>query len=135
MKIKVLVFATIALMAASCIVQRPAKGSIEDYDYAVSGEVKALSTSGGVDIIVDDALQPGEVRVCTHTDMIENVEVYTKGSTLYIKQTTCRLRPKVSRCACQTMATRAWQPRVAPISYGAAAMCPCLLLRHREVPT
>lgn len=95
MKIKVLAFTTIALMAASCIVQQPAKGSVEDYDYAVSGEVKALSASGGVDIIVDDALQPGEVRVRTNTDVIENVEVYIEGSTLCIKQTTSRLRPKV----------------------------------------
>lgn len=95
MKIKVLAFATIALMAASCIAQQLAEGSIEDYDYTVSGEVKALATSGGVDVIVDDTLQPGEVRVRTHTDVIESVEVYTKGSTLYIKQTTCRLRPKV----------------------------------------
>lgn len=95
MKINILTLTAITLLAASCIVQQPAEGAIEDYDYTVSGEITALSTAGGVDVIVDNTLQPGEVLVRTHTDVIENVEVCTKGSTLYIKQTTCRLRPRV----------------------------------------
>lgn len=95
MKIKAFTFTLIALLAVSCIVQQPAVGAIEEYDYTISGEVKALSTSGGVDVIVDNTLQPGKVRVRTHTDVIESVEVYTKGATLYIEQTTCKLRPKV----------------------------------------
>lgn len=95
MKIKAFTFTVIALLAVSCIVQQPAVGAIEEYDYTISSEVKALSTSGGVDVIVDNTLQPGEVRVRTHTDVIESVEVYTKGATLYIEQTTCKLRPKV----------------------------------------
>lgn len=95
MKIRILAISVVALLVASCIVQQPAKGPVEDYNYAISGEVKALSTSGGVDVIVDSTLDPGRVRVRTNTDVIECVEIYTENSTLHIKQTTCKLRPKI----------------------------------------
>lgn len=95
MKINILTLTAITLLAASCIVQQPAEGAIEEYDYTISGEVTALSTAGGVNVIVDNTLQPGEVFVRTHTDVIKDVEVYARNSTLYIKQTTCRLRPRV----------------------------------------
>ena len=128
MKIRILAISVVALLVASCIVQQPAKGPVEDYNYAISGEVKALSTGGGVDVIVDSTLDPGRVRVRTNTDVIESVEIYTENSTLHIKQTTCKLRPKILE-----VYVPAYDYRVAPTSHGVAVMCQCLRLRHRVV--
>ena len=51
----------------------------------LTGTATAIAVSHGVDVVVDAALAENEVRIVTHSDVIDHVKVYVEEQTLYVK--------------------------------------------------
>lgn len=81
-RIAFILLATIGL--ASCNAIEFAKGEVIEKSFTISGEVDGLAVSDGFDVIVDPTLPRGEVRVITHSDLMDNVGLEVDGTTLNI---------------------------------------------------
>lgn len=75
-----------ALSLSSCInICFPtAKGEIVERTATISEEITSVAISSGIDAIVDPTLHRGEVRIITHTDVQELVNIEVKEQTLNI---------------------------------------------------
>ena len=91
---RLLTILTAALCLASCtiVVGELAKGEIIEKSIAISGEPVALAISCGFDVVVDPTLPRGEVRVSTHSDLMDFVDITMKDATLNIKLKSTKLR-------------------------------------------
>lgn len=81
-RIAFILLATIGL--ASCNAIEFAKGEVIEKSFTISSEVDGLAVSDGFDVIVDPTLPRGEVRVITHSDLMDNVDLEVDGTTLNI---------------------------------------------------
>ena len=73
------------LLVASCIGVYRAEGPVESRSVMLTGTATAIAVSHGVDVVVDAALAENEVRIVTHSDVIDHVKVYVEEQTLYVK--------------------------------------------------
>lgn len=80
-----LIYLLVALLSVSCIAQYRADGPIESRSVMLTGTATAIAVSHGVDVVVDAALAENEVRIVTHSDVIDYVKVYVEEQTLYVK--------------------------------------------------
>ena len=95
---RIFAFCTIlTLCLTSCIpvTQKIATGPIEERTIAIPEGVVALAMSSGFDVKVDSTLPSGEIRVTTHTDMFDRLDIGVEQSTLNIGMKSHRLRAKV----------------------------------------
>ena len=92
-----LTLTAIAFSLTSCItiVQDPATGDIEERVITLTEDINTLAISSGFDVIVDKTLPRGEVRITTHSDMFDKIDIGNEGSTLNIKLKSYSLRAKV----------------------------------------
>lgn len=86
--------ATLCLASCTIVIGEPAKGEIIEKSIAISGEPVALAISHGFDVVVDPTLPRGEVRVSTHSDLMDLVEIRMEDATLNIKLKSTTLRAK-----------------------------------------
>lgn len=80
-------FAFILLAAiglVSCNAIEFAKGEVIEKSFTINDEVDGLAVSAGFDVIVDPTLPRGEVRVITHSDLMDNIDLEVDGTTLNI---------------------------------------------------
>lgn len=84
--------ATLCLASCTIVIGEPAKGEIIEKSIAISGEPVALAISHGFDVVVDPTLPRGEVRVSTHSDLMDLVEIRMEDATLNIKLKSTTLR-------------------------------------------
>ena len=95
MKTRFLALISVALCAVSCISSVPyAKGEIEERTYTVEGDITALAVSAGFDVVVDATLPKGEVRITTHSDIFEDVEVAVENNSINLNIKSFSRRPK-----------------------------------------
>ena len=80
-----LIYLLAALLSVSCIAQYRADGPIESRSVMLTGDVTAIAVSYGIEVVVDAALAENEVRIVTHSDVIDHVKVYVEEQTLYVK--------------------------------------------------
>ena len=80
-----LIYLLVALLSVSCIAQYRAEGPIESRSVVLTGTATAIAVSHGVDVVVDATLAENEVRIVTHSDVIDHVKVYVEEQTLYVK--------------------------------------------------
>lgn len=80
--------AVIALTLTSCItisgLDKRASGPIEERTFNIEGDIRALASSCGVDVTVDSTIPHGKVRVVTHSDIYDIIEIKAEESTLEI---------------------------------------------------
>lgn len=74
---------------------KSAVGEVVEHKIDINSDVDALCISSSFNVIVDDTMPQGEVRVVTHTDMLEFLDIDTEGTTLNIELTTWALRAEV----------------------------------------
>lgn len=95
MKARFLALISVALCAVSCISSVPyAEGEIEERTYTIEGDITALAASAGFDVVVDATLPKGEVRITTHSDLFEDVEVAVENNSINLKIKSFSRRPK-----------------------------------------
>lgn len=95
MKAKFLALISLALCAVSCISSVPyAEGEIEERTYTIEGDITALAASAGFDVVVDATLPKGEVRITTHSDLFEDVEVAVENNSIKLNIKSFSRRPK-----------------------------------------
>lgn len=95
MKTRFLALISVALCAVSCISSVPyAEGEIEERTYTIEGDITALAVSAGFDVVVDATLPKGEVRISTHSDLFEDVEVAVENNSINLKIKSFSRRPK-----------------------------------------
>lgn len=80
-----LIYLLAALLSVSCIAQYRANGPIESRSVMLTGDVTAIAVSYDMEVVVDAALAENEVRIVTHSDVIDHVKVYVEEQTLYVK--------------------------------------------------
>ena len=80
-----LIYLLAAMLSVSCIAQYRAEGPVESRSVMLTGTATAIAVSHGVDVVVDAALAENEVRIVTHSDIIDHVKVYVEEQTLYVK--------------------------------------------------
>lgn len=80
-----LIYLLAALLSVSCIAQYRANGPIESRSVMLTGDLSAIAVSYGMEVVVDAALAENEVRIVTHSDVIDYVKVYVEEQTLYLK--------------------------------------------------
>lgn len=80
-----LIYLLAALLSVSCIAQYRANGPIESRSVVLTGTATAIAVSHGMEVVVDAALAENEVRIVTHSDVIDHVKVYVEEQTLYVK--------------------------------------------------
>lgn len=80
-----LIYLLAAMLSVSCIAQYRAEGPVESRSVMLTGTATAIAVSHGVDVVVDAALAENEVRIVTHSDVIDHVKVYVEEQTLYVK--------------------------------------------------
>ena len=80
-----LIYLLAALLSVSCIAQYRADGPVESRSVVLTGTATAIAVSHGVDVVVDATLAENEVRIVTHSDIIDHVKVYVEEQTLYVK--------------------------------------------------
>ena len=80
-----LIYLLVAMLSVSCIAQYRSEGPIEWRCVVRTGTATAIAVSHGVDVVVDAALAENEVRIVTHSDVIDHVKVYVEEQTLYVK--------------------------------------------------
>ncbi len=85
-------FALLAL--TSCIISSPAKGPVEQRTITTTEEITAIAVSNGFNVIIDETIPHGEVRVLTNTDIFEYVEVEVIDNTLNLGMKSCPIRPE-----------------------------------------
>ena len=93
---RIVTIQTAALCLASCtiVVGEQAKGEIIEKTFTISGEPEALAISNGFDVVVDATLPRGEVRVTTHSDLMDLVDISVENATLNIKLKSSKLYAK-----------------------------------------
>ena len=84
----------VSIVLGSCSVMEFAKGEVIEKSFTISGEVNGIAVSDGFDVVVDPTMPRGEVRVITHTDVMDNVDIEVVGTTLNIDINNCTLRAK-----------------------------------------
>ncbi|MBQ3173687.1 MAG: DUF2807 domain-containing protein [Alistipes sp.] len=84
----------VSIVLGSCSVMEFAKGEVIEKSFTISGEVNGIAVSDGFDVVVDPTMPRGEVRVITHTDLMDNVDIEVVGTTLNIDINNCTLRAK-----------------------------------------
>ncbi|MBR3827451.1 MAG: DUF2807 domain-containing protein [Alistipes sp.] len=89
-RIAYILLATIGMVA--CSVMEFAKGEVIEKSFTISGEVNGIAVSDGFDVVVDPTMPRGEVRVITHTDVMDNVDIEVVGTTLNIDLNNWALR-------------------------------------------
>ena len=95
MKARFLALISVALCAVSCISSVPyAEGEIEERTYTIEGDITALAVSAGFDVVVDATLPKGEVRITTHSDLFEDVEVAVENNSIKLNIKSFSRRPK-----------------------------------------
>ena len=95
MKARFLALISVALCAVSCISSVPyAEGEIEERTYTIEGDITALAVSAGFDVVVDATLPKGEVRITTHSDLFEDVEVAVENNSINLNIKSFSRRPK-----------------------------------------
>lgn len=86
------------LLFTSCInvisTQKFAEGPIEERTLPITEEITAIAASNGADVIVDPTLPASEIRVTTHTDIFDILEIKTCEGTIEIGLTSNSLRAK-----------------------------------------
>lgn len=80
-----LIYLLAALLSVSCIGVYRADGPIESRSVMLTGDLSAIAVSHGIEVVVDAALAENEVRIVTHSDVIDHVKVYVEEQTLYVK--------------------------------------------------
>lgn len=80
-----LIYLLAALLSVSCIAQYRADGPIESRSVMLTGDLSAIAVSYDIEVVVDAALAENEVRIVTHSDVIDHVKVYVEEQTLYVK--------------------------------------------------
>lgn len=80
-----LIYLLALLLVASCIGVYRADGPIESRSVMLTGDVTAIAVSYDMEVVVDAALAENEVRIVTHSDVIDHVKVYVEEQTLYVK--------------------------------------------------
>ena len=96
MRSLVLSTAAFTLLAlTSCITingsHKRATGPIEERIITLNEAATALAISGGINVVVDNGLAANEVKVITHSDIIDGVKVEVVDSSLNISRTSCKL--------------------------------------------
>ncbi|MBP3547996.1 MAG: DUF2807 domain-containing protein [Alistipes sp.] len=91
-RIAFILLATIGMVACSTIAF--ATGEVIEKSFTISGEVSGLAVADGFDVVVDPTLSLGEVRVITHSDLMDNVDVEVVGTTLNIDLNGWTIRAK-----------------------------------------
>lgn len=84
----------VSIVLGSCSVMEFAKGEVIEKSFTISGEVNGIAVSDGFDVVVDPTMPHGEVRVITHTDVMDNVDIEVVGTTLNIDLNNWALRAK-----------------------------------------
>lgn len=86
------------ILFTSCIniisTQKFAEGPIEERTLPITEEITAIAASNGADVIVDPTLPASEIRVTTHTDIFDILEINTSKGTIEIGLTSNSLRAK-----------------------------------------
>lgn len=86
------------ILFTSCInvisTQKFAEGPIEERTLPITEEITAIAASNGADVIVDPTLPASEIRVTTHTDIFDILEIKTNKGTIEIGLTSNSLRAK-----------------------------------------
>ena len=82
------------LSLTSCIISSPAKGPVEERTITTSEEITGIAVSGGLNVIIDDAIPYGQVRVLTNSDIFEYVEVEVIDNTLNLGMKSCPICPE-----------------------------------------
>ncbi|MBO5901254.1 MAG: DUF2807 domain-containing protein [Alistipes sp.] len=80
-----LIYLLVALFSVSCIGVYRADGPVESRSVMLTGGATAIAISHGVDVVVDATLPMNEVRITTHSDVVDFVKAYVEEQTLYIK--------------------------------------------------
>lgn len=93
---RIVTILTAALCLASCtlVIGEQAKGEIIEKTFTISGEPEALAISNGFDVVVDATLPRGEVRVTTHSYLMDLVDISVENATLNIKLKSSKLYAK-----------------------------------------
>ena len=79
-----LVALTIGL--ASCtIISKPAVGEVVERTITITETPVALAIQSGIDVIVDSTLPDGEIRVKTHTDIFDVLDISVEDKSLNIR--------------------------------------------------
>ena len=86
--------ATLCLASCTIVIGERAKGEIIEKTFTISGEPEALAISNGFDVVVDATLPRGEVRVTTHSDLMDMVDIKVEDATLNIKLKSSKLYAK-----------------------------------------
>lgn len=81
-RIAFILLATIGMVACSAI--EFATGEVIEKSFTINGEVDGLTVGDGFDVVVDSTLPRGEVRVITHSDLMDNIDLEVDGTTLNI---------------------------------------------------
>ncbi len=84
--------ATLCLASCTIVIGERAKGEIIEKTLTISDEPVALAISHGFDVVVDATLPRGEVRVTTHSDIMDMVDIRVEEATLNIKLKSTKLR-------------------------------------------
>ena len=86
------------LSLTSCIMSSPAKGPVEERTIKTTEEITGIAVSGGLNVIIDDTIPYGQVRIFTNSDVFEYVEVEVIDNTLNLGMKSCPIRPGARRC-------------------------------------
>ena len=79
------------LSLTSCIISSPAKGPVEERTITTTEEITGIAVSGGVDVIIDDAIPYGQMRIFTNSDIFEYIEVEVIDNTLNLGMKPCNI--------------------------------------------
>ena len=82
------------LSLTSCIISSPAKGPVEERTITTTEDITGIAVSGGLNVIIDEAIPYGQVRVLTNSDIFEYVEVEVIDNTLNLGMKSCPIRPE-----------------------------------------
>lgn len=79
------------LSLTSCIISRPAKGAVEERTITTTEEITAIAVSNGFNVIIDETIPHGEVRVLTNTDIFEYLDIEVTDKTLNLGMKPCNI--------------------------------------------
>ncbi len=86
------------ILFTSCIniisTQKFAEGPIEERTLPLTEAVRSIAISSGADVIVDPTLPANEIRVTTHSDIFDILDIYAYNDELNIGLTSNLLRAK-----------------------------------------
>lgn len=91
-----LIFSILALSSCINIISstKLSEAPIEQRTFPLTEDVTAIAISNGADVIVDATLPATEIRVTTHTDIFDILDVEVENETLSIGLTSNALRAK-----------------------------------------